>query len=572
MNQPTDASTEAQRQRPWDTGVRTPLPAEAGFSPQEHWAWARIIRGEQVDMRLFPATDPAAQAAGAYGDDDGGGEDPAAAESWPAHRDLSARFMRTILFHEPWASARARPYVRIVFARFPEELDWENESFPGELGLYGCLFSLDANWMGLRVDRLLNLNGSRFDGALLADRMVVEGSLFCRNGFSAKGDVRLLGGRVGGVAAFEGAHLEGALHADAITIKGTLFCRNGFSAKGDIRLPGARVGGNAEFDGATLDGALRADGLVVEGDCFLRDMTKLTAADLLGARIGQDLQLLRSVIDGTVNLTGAEIEGELNLAHEKGAGPTWGPGARLVLRNARAGALAGGLDAFRRGKDFVSCDLAGFAYERIGGLGAGADGSTLASAGGANLRAWLRCCRPSDHFDPAPYRALARGLADAGRADRAADIRNALGNYEMVAKGTPLMQRFMLMLSWLFIGYGERNHRAFIWFVVLVCAAAGWGYWHNLAWPSAHAPSGWGDAQAWRDWVGFAFGDAVPVVTFDEAHKSFLADRFCDKPDDGVCRAIPTGLTGFYYAVKVAGFIILSYLAAGLSGLAQHRD
>lgn len=176
-----------------------------------------------------------------------------------------------------------------------------------------------------------------------------------------------------------------------------------------------------------------------------------------------------------------------------------------------------------------------------------------------------RPLRPKDHFDPAPYRALARALADAGRGDRAADVRNALGNYELVATGTPLLQRFMLALSWLFIGYGERNHRAFMWFVALVLLAAGVGYWQDLKWLPLGRPDGWKDWQAWRDWIGFAFGDAVPLVTFDESHKTFLADRFAPF-------TVPTSLTGFFYGVKVAGFVILSYLAAGLSGLAQHKE
>jgi hypothetical protein len=572
MTSAPDEADLPRHQMPWDEGVAVPLPPEAGFTPQEHWAWARIIRGERADMRFFPKDNAAAQATGDDGPDDGAGGDPRDAGKWPEHRDLSAQFIYTILFCEPWSSACARSFVRIGCARFREELDWENETFDGEIELSGSLFEEDVIWRGLTVGKLFDLQRSCIEGVLRGDGLTVKGALFCRGGFHAKDDVRLLGARIGRDLSFTDARIEGALRADRLSIEGSLFCGQGFTIDGDIRLLGARFGGNADFEGARFEGALRADGCLVEGTCFLRNMKKLGATDLLGARILQNMHLSGSHIVGLIDLTGIEIQGELNLAQFVGNAPTWADEARLVLRNAKAGALACGLHAFRRGKSFVACDLAGFSYERIGGIGAGGAGSTLASAKGEDLRIWLQCCRPSDHFDPAPYRALASALEAAGRKDRAADVRNALGNYELVAKGTPLLQRVMLALSWLFIGYGERNHRAFIAFALLVLGAAGVGYWHELVWPSAATIAGWTDRQAWLDWGGFAFADAVPLITFDEAHKTFLADRFCGAEAKGVCDRTPAGLTAFYYFVKVAGFAILSYLAAGLSGLAQRGD
>lgn len=610
-----DEQAKHERQLPWDEHVRVPLPADAGFTPQEHWAWARIVRGARADMRFFPKDDLGAQSAGEIIDDDGGGDDPTAATEWLAHRELSARFLSTILFHDPWKSARTRQYVRISHARFTEEIDWENQSLAGEIELSACLFERDVVFRRLSVGLLLDLQASRLEGRLSAAGLVVGGDMFCRGGFSVGGVVRLIGARIDGDLDFTGAKLAGSLEADRITIGGGLFCGAGFVADKEIRILGAHIGGNATFSGAKFGGDLYADsfnvsgtvffsdgfttsgdvrvlgahvgsdltftganvpgtihgdGVSVAGNVFLRSMAALGAADLLAAHVGQNLQLGGSAIVGLVDLTGAEIKGELSLATSNG--PRWGAKAKLALRNAKAGALAGALDAFRRGKsDFVSCDLAGFSYDRIGGVGAGTKGSTLASASGHDLRTWLRCCRPRDHFDPAPYRTLARALDDAGRKDRAADVRNALGNYELVAPGTPMMQRVMLALSWLFIGYGERNHRALLWFVTLVLAAATVGYWNELQ-PAWNALPGWTNRQAWADWIGFAFGDAVPVVTIDEAHKTFLADRFCGADSKGACARIPDGLTGFYYVVKVFGFVILSYLAAGLSGLAQRKE
>src|SRR5262249_13202249 len=123
-------------------------------------------------------------------------------------------------------------------------------------------------------------------------------------------------------------------------------------------------------------------------------------------------------------------------------------------------------------------------------------------------------------------------------------------------------------------GYGQRNHRAFMLFIALVLGAAAIGYWQDLISSPAGSPHGWTDLHAWLDWAGFSFGNAVPLVTIDPAHATFLQNHFCVQQSGlGCARAdVPFGLTGFFYTAKVVGFIILSYLAAGLTGLAQHKD
>lgn len=561
------------RQYPWLSPTAISLPSDAGFKPHEHWAWARIIRGEIADMRFFPQDDPVAQLRGTAAKDDGAGNDPRASDNWPAHREISANFMLAALFYEPWATARARASIRIGAAKFIDVLDWQNETYSGLLGLYSCSFRKRLNWIGLRVNGTLGMNASCLEAELGADGMVVTGDLFLRNQFTARGNVRLLGVNVGGDVAFTGAEFMNGFNADGIVVGSGLFCTDDFKSHAELRLNGARIAGNMDFEGAHLERVLNADACVVSGDVFCRGLRKAEALNFRGARIAQDLQLSQSVIDGVVDLTGAQIDGEINLAQHADDGPKWGPSARLVLRNASAGALAGGLHALKRQRSgFVPCELGGFSYQRLGGLGAGRAGSTLASASSVDLRAWLRRCRPSDHYDPAPYQMLAKALQDAGRKDRASDIRMSQGNYELVVRGTPPQQRFMLLMSSLFIGYGERNHRALLWFALTVIGAAAIGYWQDMRWSPAGEPDGWMDWQAWRDWVGYAFGGAVPLLTFDEGHKTFLVDRFCGVRLGEVCpTGVPTGLTGFFYTVKVIGFVILSYLAAGVSGLAQRR-
>ncbi len=131
--------------------------------------------------------------------------------------------------------------------------------------------------------------------------------MLLRNGFTSKGEVRLLGAQIGGHLACiggtfvnEGGH---ALSADGINVKGDVFLRNGFTAKGEVRLLGAQIGGTLECNGGTFANeggdALSADRINVKGYVFLGsgknaegEDTPFTAKGevrLLDAQIGSNL-------------------------------------------------------------------------------------------------------------------------------------------------------------------------------------------------------------------------------------------------------------------------------------------
>ncbi|TAN53640.1 MAG: hypothetical protein EPN26_06780, partial [Rhodospirillales bacterium] len=66
-----------------------------------------------------------------------------------------------------------------------------------------------------------------------------------------------------------GCRIEKGIFADRLKVAGSVFLRNGFEAKGEVRLPGAEIGGSLDCHGAKFENdkgiALNADGLKVAG-------------------------------------------------------------------------------------------------------------------------------------------------------------------------------------------------------------------------------------------------------------------------------------------------------------------
>jgi len=669
------------QQPPWsDERNAVDLPAQ--FAPQEHWAWARILRGYIANMSRYKGPRQAFDSFDAWlaGGEDGAGVDAnetasdaadAPLKPWPDHRVLSAAFMRLILFQAPYNTAPSRPYVRIACARFDAQMDWENEQFNGELGLYSCRFAKTANWLGLRIGRILNLSSSRFGGGFSADGMRVEsglffrngirvegdvrllgaqigasadfgratingmfrgdgmivdgtlffnegcavaddvrllaarvkgladfssaklgaslradgfhvdGHLYCSDGFSAGGDVRILSARIGNEVDFSDAKIKGALVADRINVGGTFFCGNDFNVEKDIRIPGARVGGNVALTKGRIGGMLLCDNLTVAGDLFLRELSRLEAAMLPGVRISGDVQLTDSTIEGVVDLTNATISGELQTSQRKDSRPKWGDVARLILRNASLGALAGGVTTFpglskgkyRPVKNMPPpMDLSGLVYGQLGGLSA-AQGGSLADASSRELEAWLTAGHDPRVFTPAPYTQLAKALVEAGHANKANEILYAMRDHEARCE-RDVWRRFRMFWSNAFIGYGHRTWKAIIWFVALVVGFAAFGLNADraielTAWRPLELTSS--SLTEFARWLGFSFGNAIPIVVFDKAHETFLAAQFVaaplgEEPDPG---KVPVLIAWAFYLQKVLGLVVLSYLAAGVTGLAR---
>jgi len=342
----------------------------------------------------------------------------------------------------------------------------------------------------------LNLIGSQLPG-LSADRLITDGSIFFRNGFSSSGEVRLLGAHIAGNVTCNKGNFNNpngyALNADGANIQGDVFLNERFQAQGEVRLLGAFIGGDLECSKGSFtnpDGdALSADRATIEGNInFDENFQAQGEVRLLGAHIGGDLACRkgsftnpdgdalsadRATIEGNiyfdegfqaqgaVRLIGAQIAGNLNcnggsFSHAKGAAfvaerisvtgnfvfrSLRKPVTGINLNGAEVGTLVDDEPSWGSG-----LALDGFVYHRLGGN---------APCDAATRIAWLNKqrddhCSTPNSFKPQPWKQLIRTLRKTGHEEAARQVAIA---YETHRREIGLVK-----------GWGKQKlHQAFGW-------------------------------------------------------------------------------------------------------------
>jgi hypothetical protein len=233
-----------------------------------------IWTGRLVDLRPRDAT----------------ADDPAQGAGWPAERTVPAALL-TELLTTSQGSRRPRA-LRLAGARITGKLDLEAAELACPLLLRGCWFAEPPTLDEAQAPSV-RLPGCHLPG-LSADQLTTKGNLELNEGFSATGEVSLLGAHVGGQLDLSGATLTNpngrTLTADGLIVDQSMVCREGFSATGEVRLLSAHVGGRLNLRGATLT---NPNGLALSlqqlraGALVLRDLTEPPElARLVDARIG----------------------------------------------------------------------------------------------------------------------------------------------------------------------------------------------------------------------------------------------------------------------------------------------
>ncbi len=291
------------------------------------------------------------------------------------------------------------------------------------LGLHDCWFevALVIAHAGIAV---LSLQGSRVPG-LQGDRADITGGVFLSGGFTAEGEVRLLGAKIGGQLNCIGGAFRNAggiaLDGDGAEITGDVFLSGGFTAEGEVRLLGAKIGGDLACIGGTFVNAVAQEG---GGGNGAARTNAGVALNLVAAKIDGTLWLgpsandkMTAVINGWLNLQGAH-------AHQVVDHPDfWPGGANSALIDGQK------KDGKPTGRKLVAAiALDGFTYDQLVGQGK-YDAET-------RLR-WL-ARQPENHriadFRPQPYEQLVKVLREMGHERDARIIAKARQDAERTAR------------------------------------------------------------------------------------------------------------------------------------------
>jgi hypothetical protein len=271
---------------------------------------------------------------------------------------------------------------------------------------------------------------------------------------------------------------------------------------------------------------------VVDEDGLLYDAHFNGTIDCPFAKF-RSLYFNNSTFGGDVDLSSAQISGELELGEAVPQhSAQWSPGKTLILRNARAETIPMLTDAWP-----ANVDVNGFTYKALRRDIAVNPHRTPECPSGL-FQCWFG---KQKSFSPHAYEQLALAFQNQGHADDARAIRYAGRECERSEAGG-LRYAWLTTLNWV-IGYGHHIELAMIWTIVLVILGAivlrisREGPKHGL-------PVG----------ISYSFDMLLPIIKLRDAHYEI-------------------DLVGwpryYFYAHKIAGFVLASFLVAGISGLTK---
>jgi len=436
---------------------------------------------------------------------------------------------------------------------------------------------------GAQIERDLDLTAATVAGMLTMNNLHVGQGLFMRQEatFAA---VDLIGAQIEGQLDLTAATVAGTLTMNNLHVGQGLFMRQGatFAA---VDLTGAHIEGQLDLTAATVAGTLTMNNLHVGQGLFMRNGV------FAAGKPEMTIELYFATIDGilelsgaslpSLNLAGTRIGGDLRFAIQSPA--TWERNAQLHLYNTE---VVGMQDVPQSSPTILR--LEGFTYGRLAALTTATaltrkDQKRLLDV----LTQWLE---RQQRYSPQPYEQLASVVQKAGYKRMGLDILYRSKRRER-RQTAPGLAKAGLWLSQVFIGYGYHNFWVLwsvIGFCLLGCAVLYLsGDADKLSRPSDVSPASVNTTLRMRlealllpdhEWPWWPI-DATPPVRLEPRLLPYDIFPFSvsmllpiiklNKKHDDIVQHLPWGVRYYFYFHQIVGYVLASFLVAGLAGLTK---
>jgi len=293
--------------------------------------------------------------------------DPAQANSWDANREVRAGLIRWLCKKLDPESSTHPPGIFLLGAKVTGSLNLAFDKVPVALFLRHCRLSERICLQNARIP-FLDLAGS-FVHDIVAVGATFASDLFLGYGFVAEAGVCLANAQIGGDLACVGGKFGSspmsempdgghALNAEGTIVARHVFLNGGFTADGDVWLLGIQVGGDLNCAGGAFRD-LRVDYASIKRSVLLSDgFTDEGEVRLLHARVGGDVRLEKGSFC-KLNLQSATIDGNLFLDELETT-----EGMTIDLKNASADSLYDNQESWPAQGNLY---LDGFVYRHISG-------------------------------------------------------------------------------------------------------------------------------------------------------------------------------------------------------------
>jgi uncharacterized protein YjbI with pentapeptide repeats len=564
------------------------VPADPNWTKQEQFVWLNVCVGKEANFNEAP--------------DFGVDLDHKSPTGLLESRILRSSFLEAILLKDEYRSALTHLGVHITGARFTEPLNLQNAELQHDLWLDRSLLEQGANLSGAETKRQMAFDHSKILGTFSAAGAQIDKGLYMR-GDEFHENIYLSDAHIGRQLVLDGSRVAGMLDMSAIHVGDGLFMRDKAQFKA-INLFAAHIGGQLDLSSSTVTGMLNMNGISVDQVLIMRNKAQFKEIDLRGAHIEQ-LDLSSSTVTGTLDMTQIHTDQalfmgnhasfsviDLAIAHigqldlngstvtGKFAGDYIDVGQTMSLGygtfedeiDLRFATLGQDLD-LSGGTFYKDVNLGGAKFDSILGLhsahwvGDATLNLTGAAAGRIDLSdSWPDRTSASEFtyrdlanmsqniskqaekwfskqvYAPQPYEQLASVLQANGLIEDATAIRYAGREQERRTAPWGLHWAWLVLLDWS-IGFGYYLQFAFYWAVGFVLL--GWAVLYFTGQRTKHGMT-----------LGltYSFDMLLPLVQLNKKHDDVDLDPWPQR---------------YFYAHKIIGVILTSFIVAGISGLTK---